>query len=140
MSYIFSITSSDGPINPVPLVKEFAINTNQGDLKRFNTNSTNLLDYSSQMMSNINSNWWTQVTEFPISATLTCRGLLSPLLLLTYIKINCIYYGSDRINSGIYIVTGQTDTLSGSGFQTTLSLLRVAGAKQHLIVDGRVRT
>ena len=114
--------------------------TNQGDLKRFNTNSTNLLDYSSQMMSNINSNWWTQVTEFPISATLTCRGLLSPLLLLTYIKINCIYYGSDRINSGIYIVTGQTDTLSGSGFQTTLSLLRVAGAKQHLIVDGRVRT
>ena len=27
-------TSSDGPINPVPLVKEFAINTNQGDLKR----------------------------------------------------------------------------------------------------------
>ena len=114
--------------------------TNKGDIKRFNTNSTNLLDYSSHMLSNINSNWWTQVTEFPISATLTCRGLLSPLLLLTYIKINCIYYGSDRINSGIYIVTGQTDTLNGSGFKTTLSLLRVAGTAQHLIVDGRVKT
>ena len=80
------------------------------------------------------------MTEFPISAQLNCRGLLSPLLLLTYIKINCLYYGAERINSGIYIVVGQTDTLSGSGYKTTLSLLKVAGPQQHLTVDGRVKT
>lgn len=113
---------------------------NNGNIHHFSSLSSNLLDFSSQMQENVNSNWWTQVTEFPISAKLTCRGLLSPLLLLTYIKINCIYYGSERLTSGVYIVTGQTDTLSGSGYKTTLSLLRVAGKQQHLTIDGRVRT
>ncbi|MBQ6631707.1 MAG: CHAP domain-containing protein [Romboutsia sp.] len=114
--------------------------SNQGNIVTYNTNSSNLLDYSSPMLVNVNDNWWTQVNEFPIKAKLTCRGLLSPLLLLTYIKINCIYFGSSRITSGVYIVTGQEDSLSGSGYRTTLSLLRVAGSKQQIIVDGRVKT
>lgn len=114
--------------------------TNDGGINTYATMSSNLLDYSSQMGRNISDNWWTYVTEFPISAQLNCRGLLSPLLLLTYIKINCLYYGAERINSGIYIVVGQTDTLSGSGYKTTLSLLKVAGPQQHITVDGRVKT
>lgn len=114
--------------------------TSNGGINTYATMSSNLLDYSSQMGRNISNNWWTYVTEFPISAQLNCRGLLSPLLLLTYIKINCLYYGAERINSGIYIVVGQTDTLSGSGYKTTLSLLKVAGPQQHLTVDGRVKT
>lgn len=114
--------------------------SNDGNITKYRTNSSNLLDFSSEMMSSINKNWWTQVTEFPDKAKLTCRGLLSPLLLLTYIKVNCIYFGSDRITSGIYIVTGQEDSLGKEGYRTTLSLLRVAGPKQQLTIDGRIRT
>ena len=111
-----------------------------GDINTYKTNSSQLLNFSNQMQMNVNDNWWKQVTEFPISAKLNCRGLLSPQLLLTYIKINCKYYGNDRITSGIYIVTGQEDTLGGSGYKTTLSLLRVAGYKEHLTISGRVKT
>lgn len=100
----------------------------------------NLLDFVSSQQTDISNNWWTNVTEFPITATLECRGLLSPLLLMTYIKINCLYYGQQRLTSGVYIVTGQQDILTGSGYRTILSLLRVAGPKQQLTVDGRVRT
>lgn len=113
---------------------------NIGNSVTYTTNSSHLLDFSSPSQDSLNNNWWKQVTEFPVSAKLTCRGLLSPQLLLTYIKINCIYFGSERIISGVYIVTGQEDSLSGSGYKTTLSLLRVASSKQHIIVDGRVKT
>ena len=111
-----------------------------GEINTYKDTSSQLLEFSSQMQNNININWWKQVTEFPISATLTCRGLLSPQLLLTYVKINCLYYGVNRITSGIYIITGQQDSLSGSGYKTTLSLLRVAGPKEHLTVNGSVKT
>lgn len=84
--------------------------------------------------------WWTKVTEMPIGATLTTRGLLTPMPLMTYIKVNCAYYGSERISSGVYIVVGQTDELTKNGFRTKLDLMRVAGANQYLNVDGRVET
>jgi len=100
----------------------------------------NLLDFTSSQQTNISNNWWKNVTEFPITATLECRGLLSPLLLMTYIKVNCWYYGQQRLTSGVYIVTSQQDVLTGSGYRTILSLLRVAGSKQQLTIDGRVRT
>ena len=111
-----------------------------GEIDTFRDTSSQLLEFSSQMQNSINANWWKQVVDFPISATLTCRGLLSPQLLLSYVKINCVYYGMDRITSGIYIITGQQDSLSGSGYKTTLSLLRVAGPKEHLTVNGSVKT
>lgn len=83
-------------------------------------------------------NWWTNVTEFPVTATLETKGLTSYLLLLNYIKVNVFYFGNKRDSSGIYIVTGQEDSLSGNGFRTKLDLLRVAGDGQYLTVDGRV--
>lgn len=85
-------------------------------------------------------NWWTNVTEFPVAATLETKGLTSYLLLLNYIKVNVFYFGNKRDSSGIYIVTGQEDSLSGNGFRTKLDLLRVAGDGQYLTVDGRVVT
>ena len=83
-------------------------------------------------------NWWANVTEFPISATLEIKGITSYLLLLNYIKVNVFYFGNKRDSSGIYIVTGQEDSLSGNGFKTKLDLLRVAGDNQYITVDGRV--
>ena len=59
---------------------------------------------------------------------------------MTYIKVNSYYYGSKRLTSGIYIVTGQEDEIGGNGFRTTLSLTKVSGPDQHLTVDARVKT
>ena len=83
-------------------------------------------------------NWWMNVTEFPIKATLEVKGLTSYVLLLNYIKVNVYYFGNKRDSSGIYIVTGQEDMLSGNGFRTKLELTRVAGDNQYIAIDGRV--
>lgn len=71
--------------------------------------------------------WWTKVTEFPIQVRLTIRGLLKPVILMNYIKLNVWFYGRKHISSGYYIVTAQTDRIEeSSGFQTQLSLTRIA--------------
>ena len=75
--------------------------------------------------------WWTQVTQFPITATLTIRGLLRNALLMTKLKVNVLFYGKKHIYSGIYIINGQTDEISGSGYRTTLSLIRVGGVNYN---------
>ena len=111
---------------------------NDGNVQAHSLDSSSVFRYSGQ--DNLSDNWWKNVTEFPITATLECRGLLSPLLLMTYIKVNCLYYGSQRLTSGVYIVTGQEDSLSGNGYRSTLYLTRVAGPKQHISIDTRIVT
>ncbi len=104
---------------------EYGIDDN-GDLIQRKTNilySNNKYNEASL----INSTWWKQVTEFPISAKVTIKGLLSPALLMSYIKINTLFYGQKDLASGLYVVTSQEDTISGSGYSTELTLLRVAG-------------
>lgn len=73
----------------------------------------------------IQANWWKQVTEYPVSAQITLKGLVKPILITSYIKVNVLFYGNYDLASGLYVVTGQTDSISGSGYTTTLSLLRV---------------
>ena len=73
----------------------------------------------------INTNWWKSITEFPISAKITLKGLTVPVLLMTYIRINTMFYGQKDMASGLYVVTDQTDNLSANGYTTTLTLLRV---------------
>ena len=85
-------------------------------------------------------NWWTQMTEFPVTANLTVKGLVQPMLLMSYIRINSVYFGNKRTTNGIYIVTGQTDVLSGNGFRTNLNLMKVAGDNQYVDVDARIIT
>lgn len=114
--------------------------TNRGDISYSKISSNNMLKNRSSMYTNTADNWWKQVTEFPTNAKLTCRGLLSPLLLMTYIKVNCYYFGSQRTTSGVYLVVGQEDSLDGGGYRTTLSLIKVAGPQQHLTVDARIKT
>mgnify|MGYP003309141446 FL=1 len=72
-------------------------------------------------------NWWSQVTQFPITAKLTIKGLLRPALLMSYVKVNTYFYGHKHISSGLYIITKQEDSISSSGYQTTLSLTRISG-------------
>lgn len=95
---------------------------NDGD--NTTTVSPNLIS-SSNILNEMQKNWWTQMTKFPISAQLSMRGLLKPISLMDYINIDVRFYGSQHITSGLYVVTGQQDLLSGSGFSTNLSLVRV---------------
>lgn len=71
--------------------------------------------------------WWTQVTQFPIKATLTIKGLLRSSMLMSYIKINTYFFGQKHLSSGLYTITKQMDEISSSGYRTTLSLSRIGG-------------
>lgn len=77
--------------------------------------------------SNANKAWWTEVTQFPIQATLTIRAVLQPILLISYIRINSFFYGIKHVSSGLYIVTKQVDKISSNGCKTELTLQRVLG-------------
>lgn len=81
----------------------------------------------------VDKTWWTKVTQFPISATITVLGLLRPAQLLTYVRLNVIFPGGHKHNSsGLYIVTSQQDSISESGYTTTLGLTRVGGDDNEL--------
>jgi len=73
------------------------------------------------------ASWWTSVTQFPISATLTLKGLVRPTILMSYVKLNVLFYGQRHISSGTYIITKQRDTINSTGYKTSLELLRVKG-------------
>ena len=74
-----------------------------------------------------NRTWWTQMTQFPITARLTIKGLIRPTILMDYVKLNVLFYGTRHITSGVYAITKQVDSVSAAGYRTTLTLLRVAG-------------
>ena len=71
--------------------------------------------------------WWKNMTSFPVNATLRIRGLITPAVLAETIKINVLFFGRKYNYSGDYMVTGQTDSISMSGYRTTLNLTRVGG-------------
>lgn len=71
--------------------------------------------------------WWTKMTQFPITAKLTLKGLLRPAMLMSYVRVNALFYGQRHISSGLYIITKQQDTVDRNGYRTTLSLTRVTG-------------
>ena len=76
-------------------------------------------------MTERNRTWWTQMTQFPITARLTIKGLLRASLVMDYVKINVLFYGKKHIASGMYVITQQEDNVDESGYRTTLTLLRV---------------
>lgn len=73
--------------------------------------------------------WYTKLTKYPISGSITIKGLLRPATLMTYLRLNVIFPGGHKhISSGLYIVTKQVDDISvGSGYKTTLSITRIEG-------------
>ena len=71
--------------------------------------------------------WWRSVTEYPIKASITFKGLLRPAVLMSYVRVRIYFWGQPDMDSGLYIVTSQEDTIDESGFRTTLGLLRVGG-------------
>lgn len=75
--------------------------------------------------------WWSNVTQYPISAQITIKGLLRPATLMDYVRLNVIYFGQKHIASGLYIVTKQIDTISETGYRTQLSLTKIAGDNEE---------
>ena len=110
-----------------------------GDINRIKSNALLKSDLTTSEFQT-DKNTWKQLTRFPISATLTIKGLMAPIMLLTYVKVNNYYFGNKRITSGMYIVTEQKDYISGNGCRTTLGLTRVASDIESITVDGRVAT
>lgn len=76
-------------------------------------------------------NWWSLVTNFPITAVLTLKGLLRPAMLMSYVKVNVYFYGRKHVSSGLYIITKQEDTINSSGYRTVLTLTRVGGDEKY---------
>lgn len=75
----------------------------------------------------VQKDWWTNMTQFPISAELEIKGLMRPAMLMTYVRVNAFFFGKRHSSSGLYIITKQQDTVDGNGYRTKLSLTRVAG-------------
>ena len=72
-------------------------------------------------------NWWSKVTQYPINATVTIKGLLRPAILMSYVKLNVYFCGRKHSSSGTYIITKQVDAVNFNGYRTTLSLTRIQG-------------
>lgn len=67
------------------------------------------------------------MTEYPITARVTIKGLVKPVNLVEYVRLNVIFFGRKSIYSGTYIITKEEDSISTSGVTTVLSLTRVKG-------------
>lgn len=71
--------------------------------------------------------WYTKLTKYPVNATLRVLGLLRPVSLMQYVRLNVIFPGGNKhISSGLYIITKQMDEISESGYFTNLSITRIA--------------
>lgn len=114
-----------------PMIKEYhgGIKTydydvdNAGNIVQREVN--NLLEDNFGNTGLAENNWWDFVTNYPIKASLTIQGLVSPVILMSDIYIDANYYGWTDYTSGIYKVTGQVDKISKSGCTSTLKLLKV---------------
>ena len=73
----------------------------------------------------VDATWWRKVTEYPITLTLSMRGLLRSAILMTNVRLKLYYYGKLHSASGKYIVTKQVDRISASGYSTQLTLTRI---------------
>lgn len=86
---------------------------------------------ATQQQSAQKSNWWSKMTQFPLQASITIKGLIRPSILMSYVYLNVWFAGAQKhISSGLYIITKQVDTIDSSGYKTTLSLMRVGGDNQ----------
>lgn len=109
--------------------------TQEKYVSRLNDKGEWALEYAPNISSNndehitrtTDTTWWTKITEYPLSCVLTIKGLLKPVNLMTYIRLNVYFYGVKYMLSGLYIITKEDDNVDSSGYYTTLSLTRIAG-------------
>lgn len=93
-----------------------------------------------KMVTEAQKTWWTKMTQFPVTATMTIKGLVRPAMLMTYIRVNAFFYGQRHIASGLYIITKQEDKIDGNGYRTTLTMQRVAGDTDYFYTSTKTVT
>lgn len=94
--------------------------------------SPNITSANDQQVTHSNDiNWWKNVTEYPISASLSLKGVLRPAILMSKVRLNVLFYGRAHISSGTYIINKQVDTISTDGCWTQLNLVRVDGDRHN---------
>lgn len=81
---------------------------------------------SNYQMTEPEKTWWTQMTQYPIKATITLRGLLRPAILMQNLKLDVYFYGRKHVSSGVYLISSQKDKISKEGYSTTLELIKIA--------------
>jgi hypothetical protein len=105
---------------------------NSGSVIKEQTNSV-IKSTQTHTLNESTRNWWSLMTQFPITATLTMGGLLRPAMLMSYVKVNVYFYGKKHVSSGLYIITKQEDVINSAGYRTTLSLTRVGGDEEYVL-------
>lgn len=103
---------------------------NVNDLGNFEVTSDPSFVVRNGQTNEVLKSWWKTMTSYPISASLRIRGLIVPAVLAETIRVNVIFFGRKYNYSGKYMVTGQTDAISTSGYRTTLDLLRIEGDEE----------
>lgn len=83
------------------------------------------IDSKYQSIDTKRMNWWNFVNSYPVSASVTIKGLMKPIVLMENVYVYAQFYGKEDLASGLYSITGQHDSISGGGCTTTLQLLRV---------------
>lgn len=83
--------------------------------------------YELQMVTQANKNWWSNMTNFPIKANVTIKGLLRPTILMSQVLVNVLFYGKKHVSTGLYIITKHEDVIDRGGYRTNLSLTRIGG-------------
>lgn len=104
-------------------------------IKRIDNQGNLLNEYSpaisntSELMKTTESSkvWWTNMTSFPITATLVIKGLIRPAILMSYVYIDARFFGEKHYSSGYYAITKQVDSITANGYRTTLTLLKIRG-------------
>ena len=102
---------------------------NDGKLETIYSPST-MTSKALQYTTESRKNWWTNMIDFPISATLTIKGLIRPAILMSYVKINVWFYGALHDSSGLYFITKQQDRIDSQGYRTILSLTRIPDSRK----------
>lgn len=85
--------------------------------------------YSSQVVDGTPSanlkNWWDKMEAFPLNASITTGGLYVPAEIVQSVYLDIYFFGKRYNHSGEYMIVGQEDNISQSGYFTTLSLMRI---------------
>lgn len=112
----------------IPMEKYVQRIDNSGNI--YETVSPSIMRHSSLYnTTELDKTWWTNMTQFPVSATLVIKGLLRPAVLMTNVNLNVYFYGQKHVSSGVYTITKQVDRIDASGYRTTLSLLRLSDSE-----------
>jgi surface antigen len=108
----------------------YSIDGNGNILTEYSPNITTSSTYNKT--TEAQKSWWTQMTQFPITATMTIKGLVRPAMLMTYLRVNAFFYGQRHVSSGLYIITKQQDKIDSRGYKTILSLTRIGGDEDYI--------